>query len=574
MSERTEAKNESAGRPIGIEAMDGLFSGLFARQSDLPNLVAAEQELLRSVVDLEGALDANQKLGLIRAIAQGDRKALSDCLHGHPTGPETSSPALDSPLFAFALKLISVAPLISSHDVDLLAESGMDASSAIETVAAVAIARFLVTLAKAFGPGFQADPMDSLLNYGQTHSWIERTASEKPYLPMPLTDPDELRLAYSGLREQFGFVPNLFRIQSYCPAIVKAEVRILETLLFSEEHLSRVQKELILLRVAALNFDTYLVTVHSRILGLLGVATEECDQVIDNLDCAQVSAADRVLLEEVSKLSLFSTYSREGFSCDRLRENGFTEPQIVEAAAMAAFTNLLSTVQFGLGPLPDFPPRREFDPKHLYPSGSDVRPNSDEIPVDPDSALVAQVKQGNTEAFAELVRRHTRRVFGTLSGLVGNVDDARDSTQDVFLKAFQNILGFQERSKFSTWITSIAVNTGTELLRKRRPIESLDETDEESGFRPRQIQSWVEDPEQQLEKTQLNDLVRKGVLRLPEKYRVAILLRDINQLPTEEAAAALNLTVPALKARVLRGRLMLRESLAPHFTRANGNVDV
>jgi RNA polymerase sigma-70 factor (ECF subfamily) len=158
--------------------------------------------------------------------------------------------------------------------------------------------------------------------------------------------------------------------------------------------------------------------------------------------------------------------------------------------------------------------------------------------------------------------------------MLGNIDDARDSTQDVFLKAFQNIDKFQERSKFSTWITSIAVNTGTELLRKRRPTESLDETEEESGFRPRQIQSWVEGPELQLEKAQMNDLVRKGVLRLPEKYRVAILLRDINQLPTEDAAAALNLSVPALKARVLRGRLMLRESLAPHFTRRRGDADV
>ena len=574
MTDPAEVKIESEGRPIDLEATVGLFSGLFARQSRLPNLVAAEQELLRSVTDREGMVDADQKLGLIRAIAQGNREALFDCLYGHRTGLETSSPALDSPLFAFALKLSSFAPLISRHDVDLLTAEGLDASSVIETVAAVAIARFLVTLARAFGPEFQSDPMDSLLNNGQSHSWTEYSPAEKPYLPMPQLDPDEVTRAYSGLREQFGFVPNLIRIQSCCPAIVRAEVGVLEALLFSEEHLSRVQKELILLRVAALNFDTYVVTVHSRILGLLGVATEECDQVIDKLDCAQVSASDRVLLEEVSKLSLFSRCSREAFSCDRLRENPFTEPQIIEAGAMAAFTNLLSTVQFGLGPLPDFPPRRVFDPKHLHPIGADVRPNSDEIPVDPDSALVAQVKQGNTEAFAELVRRHTRRVFGTLSGLVGNVDDARDSTQDVFLKAFQNILSFQERSKFSTWITSIAVNTGTELLRKRRPIESLDETEEESGFRPRQIQSWVEDPEQQLEKAQMNDLVRKGVLRLPEKYRVAILLRDINQLSTEEAAAALNLSVPALKARVLRGRLMLRESLAPHFTRAKGNIDV
>jgi len=210
----------------------------------------------------------------------------------------------------------------------------------------------------------------------------------------------------------------------------------------------------------------------------------------------------------------------------------------------------------------------------LYPSDAHLRPTPDDSFVDPDSGLVVQVKEGNTEVFAELVRRHTRRVFGTLAGMLGNADDARDSTQEVFLKAFQNIDRFRGRSKFSTWLMSIAVNTGTELLRHRKPTESLDDTDDESCFRPRQIQSWVPDPEQQLAKAQISDLVRQGVVRLPEKYRVAVLLRDVNQIPTDEVAAALNLSVPALKARVLRGRLMLRESLAPHFSRPRGGSNV
>jgi len=147
------------------------------------------------------------------------------------------------------------------------------------------------------------------------------------------------------------------------------------------------------------------------------------------------------------------------------------------------------------------------------------------------------------------------------------LDDARDLTQDVFLKAFENIGRFQGRSKFSTWLTSIAINTGTELLRQRKPSESLAEMEEDEGFRPRQVQRWEDNPEQMCSASQVNDLVREAILRLPEKYRVAVLLRDINQLSTEEAAAALDLSIPALKARVLRGRLMLRESLAPHFIR-------
>jgi len=144
---------------------------------------------------------------------------------------------------------------------------------------------------------------------------------------------------------------------------------------------------------------------------------------------------------------------------------------------------------------------------------------------------------------------------------------ARDATQEVFLKAFEHIGRFQGRSKFSTWLTSIAINTGTELLRQRKPSEPLEEVEDEEGFRPRQIQSWADNPEQLLAASQRSDLVRQGVLRLPHKYRIAVLLRDINQFSTEEAAAALGLSIPALKARLLRGRLMLRESLAPYFIR-------
>jgi RNA polymerase sigma-70 factor (ECF subfamily) len=183
------------------------------------------------------------------------------------------------------------------------------------------------------------------------------------------------------------------------------------------------------------------------------------------------------------------------------------------------------------------------------------------------------VQSGSIDGFEELVRRHSRRIFGTLAGLLGNTDDARDATQEVFLKAFENIGRFQRRSKFSTWLTSIAINAGTDLLRQRKPSELLDEEEGGEGFRPRQVKKWAEDPERLLAASQRAELVREAVLRLPEKYRIAVLLRDINQLSTEEAAEALNLSVPALKARVLRGRLMLRESLAQHFVRQDKTDD-
>jgi RNA polymerase sigma-70 factor (ECF subfamily) len=568
MIQPTKTEPQSAATPGTLQSIFPFLPRVFSSQSAVPALVAAEQELLQAITAFDGVLDPNQRIQLMHAAIRV------------PAGPEPGpsevdgvGSTLDPVLETFGTKLSSSPMPLSPDDIKWLTESGLASSALIEAVCAVAMAQFLLTLAKSSDLDLE---WRSIVSIGR--SKLPRHSKEgpkvEPLLVIPPLEPEELKHSYSILREQYGFVPNLVAIQSHCPEIVNAQVKVLDTLLFGEDHLSRVQKELIVLRLATLDFNTYLVTMQVSILALLGIGADQCDQIIDALPCALLSQAEQILLEEVGKLSLFSNADRASFNRSRLREHGFTDSQIIEGAATAAFTNFLCVIQFGLNPAPDFPPHRIFTPKDLYPLDARLRPTSDDSLVDPDSSLVAQVKAGNTELFAELVRRHTRRVFGALAGILGNVDDARDSTQDVFLKAFQHIGNFQGRSKFSTWIMSIAVNTGTELLRQRRPTESLDDTDEESSFRPRQIRSWVEDPEQQLAKAQIDDLVRQGVLRLPEKYRIALLLRDINQIPTEEAAAALNLSVPALKARVLRGRLMLRESLTPHFShsREEGHV--
>ena len=125
----------------------------------------------------------------------------------------------------------------------------------------------------------------------------------------------------------------------------------------------------------------------------------------------------------------------------------------------------------------------------------------------------------------------------------------------------------QGRSRFSTWLVSIASNTGLQLLRDRRWTKSLDEdvADSDEGFRPQQIRAWGDDPEQSYSKTEVRALVEEHVMKLPAKYRVVLMLRDIEQLSIEETAAALGLGIPALKSRHLRGRMMLREALTPHF---------
>ena len=94
-------------------------------------------------------------------------------------------------------------------------------------------------------------------------------------------------------------------------------------------------------------------------------------------------------------------------------------------------------------------------------------------------------------------------------------------------------------------------------------------------FRPRQVQAWDDNPEQLYSKAQMRELVERALMKLPAGYRVVVMLRDIEQLSTEEAAAALGLGIAALKSRLLRGRLMLREALAPHFiSRGKGRTRV
>ena len=187
---------------------------------------------------------------------------------------------------------------------------------------------------------------------------------------------------------------------------------------------------------------------------------------------------------------------------------------------------------------------------------------------DPDAELVAQAQGGKLEAFEELVRRHSQSIYRTLTAILGNPTDAQDAMQDALLSAFKHIGGFQGRSKFSTWLVSIARNTALQRLRGRKNFESLDEGDygEDGDFRPRQVRAWEDNPEQCYSKSEIRQLVERGILELPAKYRVVVMLRDIEQLSTDEVARQLGLSVPAVKMRLLRGRLMLREWLSPHFT--------
>lgn len=550
-----------------LSAIFGCVPSLFQVQSNLPEAVEAEARIIASVLADDHGLDRSQKSALLQAVTLSRKNAY--CLALCNKQPGGRSAPQDSMLAAFAVTLAHGRPSFSASHVEVLRRGGFEDAQILDAVLTTALAQWLCTLANGLSPeldsGFSPPALDEAQ---EPFPCSELAEPVGPYLRSLPKLADDFS-PFTFLRDQYGFVPNLFRAQTLRPVVLEAEARAIELIVLGEELLSRIQKERMLLALSAANLNTYSVALHCEVLSILGTSCEDSDQIVTEHHSANIPEADKALLDGGRMLGL---YADEGsrFDPGPLLAHGFTQAQILEAIAVCGLGNFLNTLQTGLGVVPDFKPKHVFTARKLYPEAPQGRPIADSDVAqphrtDPDAELVLRVQAGDSDAFEELARRHTRRIFATLAGMLCNREEARDAMQDVFLKAFRHIASFQGRSKFSTWLTSIAVNTGTEVLRRRTGTEFLVEDDE--GFRPRQVQSWAEDPEKLCAAAQVRDLVMRAVQQLPYKYRVAVILRDINQLSTEEAAAALELKVPALKARLMRGRLMLREALAPHFTK-------
>jgi RNA polymerase sigma-70 factor (ECF subfamily) len=183
-------------------------------------------------------------------------------------------------------------------------------------------------------------------------------------------------------------------------------------------------------------------------------------------------------------------------------------------------------------------------------------------------ALVQAAKAGDVSAFEQLVKRYDRNVFRIAQHITQNREDAEDVVQDAFLKAYENLEQFQGQSKFYTWLVRIAVNEALMKLRRRRPerMVSLDEevkTEEDSM--PREVADWSPNPEQLYSQSELRDILSKTIQGLPPSFRTVFVLRDVEGLSTEETAEALELSIPAVKSRLLRARLQLRERLNRYF---------
>ena len=192
-----------------------------------------------------------------------------------------------------------------------------------------------------------------------------------------------------------------------------------------------------------------------------------------------------------------------------------------------------------------------------------------------ESALVARAQGGDPRAFAELVEHYQRKIYRVAKNITQNNEDAEDVLQETFLKAYEHLPGFQGNSKFYTWIVRIAVNEALMKLRKRKGdrFVSLDEpleTGEEQV--KREIAVWEDNPEQRYSRDEMQRILDEAVDDLKPDFRTVFVLRDIEELSTEETAEALGISVPAVKSRLLRARLALREKLTRQFKRKGEDV--
>lgn len=190
-----------------------------------------------------------------------------------------------------------------------------------------------------------------------------------------------------------------------------------------------------------------------------------------------------------------------------------------------------------------------------------------------DEDLLLRMRSGEEAAFEELVRTHGGRLLAVARRYLPSEDDARDAVQDAFLSAFKALPAFEGQAKLSTWLHRIAVNAALMKLRTRRrkPEQSIDDLLPgflEDGHLEKPASEWMPVPLDLVERKEIAEIVRSNIARLPDNHRHVLLLRDIEEFDTEETAGMLEITPNAVKTRLHRARLALRELLEPHLRRS------
>jgi RNA polymerase sigma-70 factor (ECF subfamily) len=189
-------------------------------------------------------------------------------------------------------------------------------------------------------------------------------------------------------------------------------------------------------------------------------------------------------------------------------------------------------------------------------SATNVGKESDEV-------LVSAAKCGDTQAFEELILRHEQKVLAVAQRITNHREDAQDVAQETFRKVFCHLNSFQEKARFSTWMTRIAMNEAFMLLRRRRgtPEDLPESPDDGDEYFSEKFVDQRPTPEESCRLRERNEILTDAINRLGPKIRRAILLRDIEERSAEETARILGTTLSAVKARVFQGRRKLRAAM-------------
>ncbi len=190
-----------------------------------------------------------------------------------------------------------------------------------------------------------------------------------------------------------------------------------------------------------------------------------------------------------------------------------------------------------------------------------VPPESPDDQNDLSVALMALIGRGDHAAFGKLVRQHQGVVIGTAYRMLGNMDDAQDLGQQLFLRIWKSAPRYEPTAKFTTWMFTILRNLAFNEYRRRgrHPVQSLDAGMEDFGHQIADAQTVTADAA--LAHQELAAAIDAAILALPEKARLAVTLRRYEELPYEEIAVILDLTVSAVKSLLFRARTELRQSL-------------
>src|SRR5438874_5772899 len=186
-----------------------------------------------------------------------------------------------------------------------------------------------------------------------------------------------------------------------------------------------------------------------------------------------------------------------------------------------------------------------------------------------EAGLIARILAGEKELFHELIRPYERMVYLTLFSILRNETEAEDGAQEAVISAYRHLASFRGDAKFSTWLTTIAINEGRKRLRRTIGAveDSIEEKEEshEGDYTPAPLTDWREIPLQALERIELREALRVAVTELPGIYLQVFSLRDLEELNIEQTVQALGITTGAVKVRLHRARLMLQKRLVPYL---------